>query len=221
MSQIQWRNTVIFGIRACLPVMLLISLALLAPDITRGDDATASATTPTNPNAATESDDIKPDAIGWPAYVAPAGKRMKALAGAMWDYAQANDGHLPHDIGSLVNNPDIEAHGFAEICLTPGDERNLTIPDNPTADWINQNTSYVYLAADVDRNKIVNSANGSQSKVWGTTVMFYTRLDQPFTDSRRGDVVILTYIDGHSEVQTVAKAKRIIEASKKTLATGK
>jgi len=221
MSQMHSRKLAIFGFRACLPVMLLFSLALLSPPITRADDAPASATAPANPNAATESDDLSPDAVGWPAYVAPAAKRMKILAGAMWAYAQANDGHLPHDIGSLVNNPDIEARGFAENCLTPGDERNLTIPNAPTADWINQNTSYVYLAADLDRNKIVNSANGSQAKVWGNTVMYHTQLDQPFTDSKRGGVIILTYIDGHSEVQPIGKAKRIIEASKKILATGK
>ena len=139
----------------------------------------------------------------------------------MLNFATDHGDRMPHDIGSLLNDSNSDPRAFAEICLTPGDERRLKVPDNPTADWINQNTSYVYLAADVDRDKIVNPNFGSPAKVWGATVMYHTRLDQPFSDSKHHDVVILTYIDGHSQIQPIANAKRIIQASKLTLEAGR
>jgi hypothetical protein len=193
-----------------IPLSLIFAIPV---SLIRADDTHANTliTAPTNPNAATQPSDLQLDKYGWTKDASEACHRMMELGRASWNYAQGHNNRLPPDFGSLLGHFKTHREG-AESCLTPGDQRRLNIPDRPSADWVNRNASYVFLAANANSNKIA---------VWGAIVMLHSRLDQPFNHPKSGDVVVLTFIDGHTELFPVAEASKIIEASKKTLAASR
>jgi hypothetical protein len=193
---------------------MLLSLIFAIPvSLIRADDTQINTptTAPTNPNAATQPSDLELDKYGWPKDAQEACHRMMKLGPAIWSYARNHEGRYPSDFGFMFDH--FKTHReAAECCLTPGDQRRLNIPDHPSADWVNRNASYVFLAANANSNKIA---------VWGAVVMLHTRLDQPFQHPKIGDVIILTFIDGHTDLFPVAEASKIIEASKKTIAASR
>ena len=194
--------------------LLLAIIAIPFSTATADDTHDISPTTqPTNPNAATQPSDLQIDKYGWTNNAAECMARMRDLASVAWRYANNHNDRLPPNLGSVIGQFRT-AHDAAESCLTPGDERRLKIPDHPTADWINRNTSFIYLAANLNLYRFTNTASN-------TTVMMHTRLDQPFQHPKAGDVVILAFVDGHIELFPVAEAKQIIESSRKKLANAR
>lgn len=204
--------------------LLVIPLSLIAAipiSIIKADDAqsTAPAAPAVNPNAATQPSDLELDKYGWTKDTSEACHRMMELSRAIWIYSANHNDHYPSDLGSLLGRFKTPRDG-AESCLTPGDQRRVTIPDHPSAAWVDQNASYIYLAARLNQRTFVNPADGKSAAIWGATVMLHTRLDQPFTHPKVGDVIILTFIDGHTELFPIAEARKVIEASKKAIAAG-
>jgi hypothetical protein len=205
--------------RFCREIFSLL-IAVLGFSISKATEtpATDSATAPSNPNAATQPSDLNLDGMEPSDYVDQSASRMKEAGIFVWEYAKSHNDNLPADLGILLLQD--MSRQCAECFLTPGEERRTPVPDKPDADWVNHHTSYVYIAAGINRAKIVPKGN-TAAGVWGTTVMFHTRFDQPFFDPKLGDVIILTYLDGHSERQPLKNARKIIEASEKVLELGR
>jgi len=184
--------------------------------------AVASCVFAANPNAATQPSDLKP--VGettnrtfmkeWTLPINLAAGRMKETGLAIYLFQQKNEGRFPHDLGSLVS---LFKGGAANCFQTPGDERRTKVPQAITADWVNANTSYVYLAADVDPAKLDPSINPAGTYV----IAFHTKLDEPFKDTDRGDVIIATCLDGHSMILPVERARIEIASSEKLLAAAR
>jgi hypothetical protein len=195
---------------ALLPLIAAIPASLIRANDTQANTAT---TASANPNAATQPSDSEPNRYGWPKSTWETSMRMRELGSAIWQYASSHNDRLPPDLGSVLGYFKTHRDG-AERCLTPGNERHINIPDNPSSDWVNHNASYIYLAARANLRKIAGPDVGA-------TVMLHTRLDQPFSHSKVGDVAVLTFIDGHTELLPVAEASKIIESSKKTLAVSR
>jgi len=73
---------------------------------------------------------------------------------AIHAYAEANRGQLPPDLGAALpfvraESPRLSTpRARARVFLTPRKAAKTFIPDEPTPQWINRNTSYVYLTGD-------------------------------------------------------------------------
>jgi hypothetical protein len=78
---------------------------------------------------------------------------LEALQSAIRAYAKARDGHLPPTLGDtlpfLPSDPKRLATGTqrARVYLSPHAKKNVFLPDNPTAEWVNQNASYIYTGS--------------------------------------------------------------------------
>jgi hypothetical protein len=146
--------------------------------------------------------------------------RVELLGQRILRYANDHQGQLPASVGALaagLNGPDL--HDLAQDCMTPGDEQRVGLPDHPTADWIDQHTSYVFPAAGVDLNRVKGRRGQRPAQVLGATAMLYSRLDQPFFrpyDDDDEEVFVIT-LDGQRRVLPVDVATQLIENSKATL----
>ena len=80
---------------------------------------------------------------------------LTRLGRAILAYAKANKGTLPPDLGVTLSYMPAEGKRGAtpaqraRCYLAPHAASNIHIPDAPDADWINRNTSYTYLAANI------------------------------------------------------------------------
>lgn len=186
-------------------------LLLIAAVISAAEAQDVPTTAPTaNPNAATQPSDRTADEHGWTPPLVDACARMMQLAQAIAIYQVQHNGQMPKDLGALLSRAaggdgSLPARRI-NLFLTPGDERRITLPAKPTADWVNRNTSYVYLTGGL---------NTAAIKDPNTKIMLHTKLDAPFTHPKDGDVIVATFIDGHSMILTVDSAKRQIKESKK------
>lgn len=170
-----------------------------------------------NPNAATQPSDATPaeqsvDGVvkGWTPAESVTGRRMKQLATLVVTHLVKHDDHFPSDLGSVVEL----LNGKPADCFqTPGDERQTTAPQPLTPDWVNANASYVYLASDVLRGDLNAVFPAAAAKV----IILHTRLDQPFDDTPRGPAILVTYVDGHTNVLPVDQAREDIDRSKTVL----
>ena len=142
------------------------------------------------------------------------GGTKRSSAGWLWDVGStpANTTTvLPADLGQTL--PDHAGRGDAAAYLTDADERRLDVPNVPTPDWVNRNTSFVYLAANADYSGQLDA------QALGTTVMLHTRFQTPYMHPKVGPVVILTFADAHSELVPVAKAHVWVDRSIRLLDT--
>jgi hypothetical protein len=79
---------------------------------------------------------------------------LEILWQAVRTYAGAHDGKLPPDLGSLLEFIPADQKRLAtlrdraRVFLSPHAAANTFIPDQPDAEWVNRNTSYVYLGSD-------------------------------------------------------------------------
>jgi hypothetical protein len=79
---------------------------------------------------------------------------LQRLSEAFRAFTQAHDGMLPPDLGSLLDY--LPAHERlatgkqrGEVFLSAEARKNTFVPEDPSPDWVNRNTSYIYLAAGV------------------------------------------------------------------------
>ncbi len=194
-------------IAALLLAIIAIPFSTVIADDTNDNAPTTQAT---NPNAATQPSDLQIDKYGLTKDQWECMARMRSLAQLTWQYANNHNDRLPPNLGTMLGQVRTP-HDAVECWLTPGDERQLNIPDHPTADWINRNTSFIYLAANLNLHKFTNKASNA-------TVMMHTRLDQSFQHPKSGDVIILGFVDGHIQLFPIAEARKMIESSKQKLA---
>jgi beta-lactamase regulating signal transducer with metallopeptidase domain len=116
---------------------------------------------------------------------------------------------LPNDLGELaatINDADDKSALSVDKSILFVDPQNpVEEPKELSADWINKNSPWIYLAANtsVALNKIKHAHK---------TVLIHSDLEKPF-----GDVVVLGFVDGHVEFENVDAAKAAIEQSKQTI----
>jgi RNA polymerase sigma factor (sigma-70 family) len=145
--------------------------------------------------------------------------RMRDIVQAIHSRIDRGSGPLPVDLGATLR--DVQPwHEQSQTNRQRGDKRkkasmyldlteNTNIPENPTPDWVNRNTSWVYLgSADVLLRNIA-------SEDWGTTVLIHEKLGGKNLNKER---IVMVFVDGHGELATPEEAKKMIEASKKILA---
>ncbi len=143
--------------------------------------------------------------------------RAELLGRRVLAYAGEHGGRLPASLGVLTSGLDGQAlHDLAQDCLTPGDEQRAGgVPEQPTADWIDRHTSYVYPAAGTDLTRLQGRR---AAKTLAATAMFHTRFDQPFfRPADDEEEVIVVALDGQRQAIPVADATRLINKSTTTL----
>ena len=86
-------------------------------------------------------------------------------------------------------------------------KKEKEIPENPTGEWIDANTSWVYLGGDVVPADVPKTE-------WTETVILHERLDGENAEKEK---IILGFLDDHAERVKRAEAIKLIEKSKKTL----
>jgi hypothetical protein len=78
-------------------------------------------------------------------------ERMTEVLKAMAIYITTHKGRFPATLGDIyqdmVSRSDVSPAKAAEAFLCPNDMKKLTIPAQVTPEWINRNTSYVYLGS--------------------------------------------------------------------------
>ena len=109
-----------------------------------------------------------------------------------------------------MSAPSATAADAARLFLTLADEQRVQLPQNVTPEWIDQNTSFVYLGRDVDQKKL-------SEKSRGTTIIVHTKLEAPLKHPEHGDMILAAYPDGHAELHVLKDAPAMIAESIKTL----
>ena len=102
----------------------------------------------------------------------------------------------------------------AALYLTHRDEMRIKISDEPTPQWVNDHSSFIFDAHGVDIRKIPKA-------LLGKCLVMHTKLDDPFSHAKRGKVVLTVWRDGHGEIFTVEEAKAAIEESDKILSAAR
>jgi hypothetical protein len=151
-------------------------------------------------------------------------RHMLDVEQAVYHYANARRGRLPASLGetfqylrpysewTATSQPKGTPAERAARYLTPADAKAKTIPDNPTPQWIDENTSFIYIG---DPGVSISDIRQAD---WGTTVIAHVKLDEGYTVQVNGKptkLIPLVMLDGHEEAMTVEIAKQMIEESKK------
>ncbi len=182
-----------------------------------------------DPYAATRPSDLLPASdrapAGWTRQTERAAECAKSVAMLCWGYSVDHHDRFPVDLGQslqgiysseFVGRPATDGRppeaGLGEYYLTPEDQRRTTVPAVPTADWINQHTSFTYLAADADLKRLENGVGYIEPGV----IVLHTPLATPY-HTPGGDVVVVAYLNPRAGILPVAEARAAIETSKKYL----
>jgi hypothetical protein len=151
-------------------------------------------------------------------------RHMLDVSQAVYRYANARGGRLPASLGetfqyirpysewTATSRPKGTPAERAARYLTPADAKAKTIPEDPTQQWIDENTSFVYIGDPAVSISDIRQAD------WGTTVIAHVKLDEGYTVQVNGKptkVIPLVMLDGHEEAMMVGIAKQMIEESKK------
>ncbi len=139
---------------------------------------------------------------------------------AINSYRNANGGRLPRDLGgtlgffpSDLKEGNLDRHRTdaqkAQSYLCPEDAKAKHTPEKPTAQWVNENTSYNYLGTAEAK---VDGIKGD----WSTVALAYEK----GSDEHAGLVPVL-FLDGHVEAVNQDRLKAIVQASTYTLNAAK
>jgi hypothetical protein len=150
------------------------------------------------------------------------------IGGAINLYAAMNGGRFPDSLGATLPYIEDRAHWTktAQPKATPGEKAALylsaadlqktQIPTNPTAKWIDEHTSDVYLL-----NSTLKTAD-FPGPDWGQTVAAHVKLDDGYVvihpDKTRVIVFPTLFLDGHVESENREYVEKTIAASKKRIA---
>lgn len=131
-------------------------------------------------------------------------------------YQNAHGGKLPPNLGATLpygtESWEAPADGApaeltpaekAAAYLSPGALKRTRVPARPTPEWVNRNTSYVYLADE----RVVDE----KVPEWDKTALAHEPLEL-----RRGAVAVLMF-DGHVEAMEPGRAEAVIETSKQRI----
>jgi hypothetical protein len=115
---------------------------------------------------------------------------LTRIVEAITAYAKDHKGQLPPDLGATLPYVPIDKQRLvtpaqrAGIFLLPAARRNTHIPDQPTPEWINRNTSYVYLGASKAETDTPLLRDRIE-EAW-RTVLVHGKLDAAISVERRG-----------------------------------
>jgi hypothetical protein len=144
-------------------------------------------------------------------------RRMRKLMHASFSYVQSHQHQLPPDLGAV--SPALKDGDAPNCFLTPADQLQTKIPATMSADWVRQHTSFVYLAANVDLQKLT-SANADL----GSVILLHTKLDEPFIAPRMGKVIAAYTMHGDDLIPladapaAIAKSLKILDGARAPVA---
>ena len=224
MNMMMWTRLKVAALVAA-TVLFLGGLSIVFSQAIGGRDASrplASAAPPASQPATQPEDNLG----GWTAEALRCASNMRNISQAVLRSANRND-HLPADLGATLRRVDRWSDMTADdkrpatlaekaaMYICPLDQKDLKIPEQPTPDWVNKNTSYVYLGnAEVVLSKI------PQDK-WGSTVIVHDKLDRGHVFPKSGELFVAAYMDGHAVTLTKDQFKQAIAESLKTLEAAK
>jgi hypothetical protein len=151
-------------------------------------------------------------------------RHMMDVEQAIYGYARAHHDRMPTSLGetfqyarlnsewTATSHPKGTPAEKAARYLTPADAKAKKVPDNPTPQWIDDNTSFVYIGDPAVSVSDIRQAD------WGTTVVAHVKLDEGYTVQVNGKptkLIPLVMLDGHEEAMELDTAKQMIEESKK------
>lgn len=134
--------------------------------------------------------------------------RMRSIGQAIQYYAREHEQSFPPDLGATLEYmkkevaPDVTPEARARLYLSRGAEKRVKVPKDPDADWVNQNSSFTYLA----------SKAANVTHVGGNTVVAYEK-----KAAGEGGHVTLLFGDAHVEQVPKEDAQRKIDESKQLL----
>lgn len=126
--------------------------------------------------------------------------RARVLTFGILMYTKDHDSHFPQNLGATLQYQDKDPG--ARVFLTPEDEHKTQIPDHPSATWVNDNTSFVYLA---DGNITTKSLAAANVKAYALPIV-HEKLE-----GREGREVAIGFVDGHSVMMRFAEARKVID----------
>jgi uncharacterized protein (DUF952 family) len=150
-------------------------------------------------------------------------RRMRDVGSALGEYWSKHDGHLPPDLSSTfmhltMRTEDgtpirLTAKEKAERYLSPEDAKEIQVPEEPTPEWVNQHTSFVYLGSSDILFTRISNANLVK------TVILYEKRKASYPDIY-GRMPLL-FVDTHGEAfdpqeadKMIAESKTILEAAR-------
>jgi hypothetical protein len=147
------------------------------------------------------------------------------ISNAIYHYSCEHGGQLPSSLGQTLSyiqpwtawtkesQPKWTGKELATLYISPRDLKGKNLPENPTAAWIDANTSYVYLGRD--------GAKVPKDEERGKTVIVHAKLQEGYDvigpDKQMVRVVPVAMLDGHAEAEALAHTKALIADSSKLL----
>jgi hypothetical protein len=146
------------------------------------------------------------------------GIRMRTITSAVHEYARKHGGAAPPDLGTLLalipekddDGRPRSARERALMFLSPADEARIEVPEVPTAEWVNKNTSYAYLGnAEVKLNVIPD---------WSAIAIMVEKAQTGYPSTAAGfegiPVFPIAFVDSHVSIEQRAEVDRVVAASK-------
>lgn len=133
-------------------------------------------------------------------YAANHDDRLLADLGAVFQYM----GEARDSVGRSLSPAD-----RARVFLSPEDEKAKKVPENPTPEWVNQNTSFTYLgSADLLLSSI---------PAWGETAIVHGDLNRGYTTNDGvSRIFVVCFVDSHTDAVVKSAAEAKIASSKAT-----
>lgn len=143
---------------------------------------------------------------------------LRLIIGAVRAYAKDHAGELPPDLGSTLPYIPNESKRLAtlkqraKVYLYPEKASRTHIPDEPSAEWVNENTSYTYLGgAGLKLNELEDPANCK---------LIHGKLDSPVTRQARSGPehgIPMASASGGANIEDEEYGRWIIDISKKII----
>lgn len=129
--------------------------------------------------------------------------RMHRLANCVYSFVWHHHNHLPAQLGDTLHAKGNRPAWF----FTPADEAKHTPPSPLTANWLSQNSSWVYLASGFEFDRIPHDQRSE-------LILFHSRLDHPFKDSAGKRFILACMVDSRVQNISLDDAKGKIDHSK-------
>lgn len=138
---------------------------------------------------------------------------------AIHAYSKAHDGKLPPDLGATLEYVPKDTKATAtpkqrgRIYLSPKAQKSGSVPDEPTPDWVNANTGYVYIGApDIKLDDIPEPY---------TLVLVHSRMQDAFTEAdvngERWERAAIGVAGGQAKLELKGYAEWVVRETQKTL----
>lgn len=114
--------------------------------------------------------------------------KLFRISHAIGKYAAENQGRFPPDLGATLAYCGLKGTPAeqARIYISPHDERKVDIPESPTPEWVNANTSYIYLGQGLEWAIVPDGI--------AYFVLVHERLDGTYPNPKAGDEPVIPYM---------------------------